>query len=47
MKNTELSEKIKTLYKEPISDQEAEEAAHNLLGFFELLIEFNNSQKQK
>jgi hypothetical protein len=41
MKHSNLTESIKSLYPNPIADAEANDAASNLLSFFELLIEID------
>lgn len=39
--SNKLSDALSTLYSVPISDTDAREAANNLLGFMELLVEIN------
>lgn len=41
-----LAETIKYSYDEPLSDAEAQEASRNLVGFFSLLLEIDQQQKQ-
>lgn len=47
MNETSLTKSIKSLYKAPITDAEAREAASNLLGFFDLLVEIDREQPRK
>lgn len=41
-----LEETIKYSHDEPLSDAEAQEASRNLVGFFSLLLEIDQQQKQ-
>lgn len=41
-----LAETIKHSYDEPLSDAEAQDATRNLVGFFSLLLEIDQQQKQ-
>lgn len=41
-----LEETIKHSYDEPLSDAEAQDASRNLVGFFSLLLEIDQQQKQ-
>lgn len=41
-----LTETIKYAYDEPLSDVEAQDASRNLVGFFSLLLEIDQQQKQ-
>ncbi len=45
MTQDSLTESISALYPVPISDAEAQEAAGNLLGFLELLVEIDSQHK--
>jgi hypothetical protein len=45
MIKSSLTDSIRTLYPDPISDMEAQEAASNLLGFMELLVEIDNPHR--
>ena len=44
-KRSDLAATICSLYPTPISDTEAQEAASNLLGFMELLVEIDTQHK--
>jgi hypothetical protein len=47
MTQSDTAESIKGLYPTPLPDAEVQEAASNLIGFFELLIEIDREQAHK
>lgn len=45
--NNDLTQKLKELYGEHLSDEEIQEDAQNVISFFEILIEIDRRNKRQ